>query len=169
MGMRRIRFTVIASVTAAGEKLPLAFIASGKTARVEESQIGPVDGHWRMHSESGWQTSQTFQEYLIGLRGAMGVGPIHLLLDSYSAHRTAAVRATAADLEITLHFIPPGLTDEFPPLGVLKSHAKRLFHERFRLNPSAQRTRKDAVSDMLSAWELLGESAIETAWNIYVD
>jgi hypothetical protein len=41
--------TVIASVTAAGEKLPLAFIASGKTARVEESQIGPVDGHWRMH------------------------------------------------------------------------------------------------------------------------
>jgi hypothetical protein len=82
--------------------------------------------------------------------------------------------ATSADLEITLHFIPPGLTDEFQPLdrivfGVLKSHAKRLFHERFRLNPSARRTRKDAVSDMLSAWELLGESAIETAWTIYVD
>jgi hypothetical protein len=37
--------TVVASVTASGEKLPLTFIASGKTPRVEDSQIGVVEGH----------------------------------------------------------------------------------------------------------------------------
>jgi hypothetical protein len=166
--------TVMASVTASGGKLPLAFIASGKTMRVEESQIGPVDGHWRAHSESGWQTSDTFQTYLQQLRDVMGDGPIHLLLDSYSAHRTIPVKATAISLGITLHFIPPGLTDELQPLdrtlfGVLKSQAKRLFHERFRSNPPARRTKKDGVADMITAWGLLGQSAIDAAWDIYLE
>jgi hypothetical protein len=91
----------------------------------------------------------------------MGEDPIHLLLDSYPEHRTREVRATAAGLGITLGFISPGLTDEFQTVdrvvfGVLKSHAKRLFHERFRLRPYQRRTKRDAVSDMLIAWELLG-------------
>jgi hypothetical protein len=77
-----------------------------------ESQIGPIEGHWRMHSESGWQTWQTFQADLTGLREVMGEGSIHLLLDSYSADKTAAVRETVAHLDIKLYFIPPGLTVE---------------------------------------------------------
>jgi hypothetical protein len=36
---------VLASVTAAGAKIPLIFIAAGKTGRVEQSQIGSVQGH----------------------------------------------------------------------------------------------------------------------------
>jgi hypothetical protein len=57
--------TVVACVTAAGEKLPLAFIASEKTRYVEQLQIGLVEGHWRTHSESWWQTSETFQNDLM--------------------------------------------------------------------------------------------------------
>jgi hypothetical protein len=135
-GDEKDSITVVACVTAAGQKLPLGFIASGKTTRLEESQIGPVEGHWRMHSGSEWQTSQTFQADLTGLRDVMGERPIHLLLDSYSAHKTAVVRETAARLGIRLYLMSPGLTVEFQPLdrivfGVLKSHAKHLFHEKF--------------------------------------
>jgi hypothetical protein len=166
--------TVLASVTAAGDKIPLSFFASGKTTRVEESQIGAVPGHWRDHSESGWQTSETFQTYLGKLRTFMGEGPIHLLLDSYAAHRTNAVKKTATALDITLHYIPPGLTDELQPLdrsvfGALKSRAKHLFHERFRLNPFERRTKIHAVQDMVSAWSHLGEATLVAAWEIYTD
>jgi hypothetical protein len=49
---------VVVSVTENGEKLLLAFIAPGKTPRVEDSQIGVVEGHWCTYSDSGWQTAQ---------------------------------------------------------------------------------------------------------------
>jgi hypothetical protein len=57
--------TAVACVTAAGEKLPLVFLASGKTRHVDQSQIGAVEGHWRTHSESRWQTSETLQNDLM--------------------------------------------------------------------------------------------------------
>jgi hypothetical protein len=36
------------------------FIAQGKTARVEDTQIGNVDGHWRTYRGNGWQTAEAF-------------------------------------------------------------------------------------------------------------
>jgi hypothetical protein len=171
MGMKNCA-TVLASVTASGSKLPLLFTCAGKTERVEQSQIGDVEGHWRNHSTNGWQTSETFQSDLENLRSVMGLEPIHLLLDCYSAHRIDAVKEAAARLGITLHFIPPGLTDEYQPLdravfGVVKAQLKCLFHARFHLNPYERRTKQDAVADMVSAWSLLGESAIDAAWDVY--
>jgi hypothetical protein len=98
-------------------------------------------------------------------------GLVHPLLDVYSAYRTNAVRETAASLGITLHFISPSLTDEFQPLdrtvfGALKSHAKRLFHGRFRANPYQRRTETDAVADVLTALGLLTVSVIDSACDI---
>jgi hypothetical protein len=46
----------------------------------------------------------------------MGLGPVDLLFDCYSAHRTDAVKEAAARLGIARHFIPAGLTDEFQRL-----------------------------------------------------
>jgi hypothetical protein len=90
------------------------------------------------------------------IHAEMGEGSIYFLLDSYSGHRTNAVRETAASLGIRLYFIDPGLTDEFQPLdrivfGALKSLAKRLFQKRFRPNPSERRTKTDAAAGMLTA------------------
>jgi hypothetical protein len=96
-------FTVVASVSAAGENLPLEFILTGKAICGETTQIGHVEGYWRNHSQHGWQTSETFQNYLVNLRIALGPRPTHLLLDSYSAHRTDAVKGVAVQLGITLH------------------------------------------------------------------
>jgi hypothetical protein len=66
---------VLASASAARENI-LAFVASGKNKAGGEPQIGPVQGHWRDHSESGWQKSEKFQTYLSKLRMFIGERPI---------------------------------------------------------------------------------------------
>ena len=48
----KAQITAIATVTAAYTKLPLMFVTQGKTATVEESQIGDVGFHWKSNSES---------------------------------------------------------------------------------------------------------------------
>ena len=48
--------TVMATITAAGTKLPLFIIAKGKTQQVEQLQIGDVYPHFTSHSESGLMT-----------------------------------------------------------------------------------------------------------------
>jgi hypothetical protein len=47
-------------------------MAKGKTARVEESQIGDVGNHWKAHSPSGWMITDTFADYLRHLREYSG-------------------------------------------------------------------------------------------------
>jgi predicted transposase YbfD/YdcC len=105
-GAEKDCITIVARVILAGEKLTLAFLAPGQTARIEESQIGAVEGHWRTHSKNGWQISEMFRSCPMKIHAEMGEGSIHLLLDSHSAYRTNDVRETAARLGITLHFIP---------------------------------------------------------------
>jgi hypothetical protein len=105
-GDKKDYIPVVACVIAAGKKLSVSFIASEKMTGLEESGIDAVEGHWRAHSESERQTSETFESHLMKIHTEMREGRIHLLLDSYSAHRTIAVRKTAASLDITPHFIP---------------------------------------------------------------
>jgi hypothetical protein len=143
-------FMIAAAAITTADKLPLEFIASGKTIRVERTQIGQVDGHWRDHSQNGWRTSETLRNYGMTLQCKLGPGPIHSLLDLYSGHRTDQVKATTATLGATLHDIPPGLTDKFQPLdrsvlGVLKAQGKRGFHARFYAKPNDRHTNHEAV------------------------
>jgi hypothetical protein len=171
-GNDKDNFTALATVIASGRRLPLFILATGKTERVERSQIGDVGPHWVSHSLTGWMTEVTFVDYLHHLRESYPDGSeLRLLLDCYSAHRTDAVRATADLLNIRLHFIPPGMTDEFQPLdrrvfGILKSYGKMLFLRRLT-TCVGRRTKQNAVQDLMAAWEHLLPTAIEAAWDIY--
>ena len=137
-GNEKDNITVIASITAEGRKLPLMFIAKGKTERVEESQIGNIDPHWKTHTINGWMTNEAFQEYLRKLRDYFQDNePIHLILDCYKTHKSEVTRNLAEILNISLHFIPPGMTDAFQPLdrkifGIVKAHAKRMYRQRVK-------------------------------------
>jgi hypothetical protein len=165
--------TVLATISASGVKWPLFFIAKGQTIRVEHSQIGDVGEHWRSHTPSGWMTSNTFSDYLHLLRAhALHDGVIHLILDLHSSHRTEDVKATAALLNIQLHYVPAGMTDALQPLdrvvfGALKSHARRLFRARVREEPQLRRTKQEAAQDMVSAWEMVSSETIIAGWDIY--
>lgn len=166
--------TVLATVTAAREKLPLFFIAKGRTERVEHTQLGDPQGHQTTHSSSGWTTAETFAAYLEWLRSLFDDGgPIHLVLDSYSVHRSQQSRELANRLKIRLHFIPAGWTDELQPLdryvfGALKSMCRRLFH-RFCQAEDPEVRRRDAVGFLCQAWDALTTNIIEKGWGIYED
>jgi hypothetical protein len=141
----------------------------GKTERVERTQIGD---HWRSHTESGWMTSSTFEEYLRLLRAhAPTDRTIHLVFDMHSSYRTQTVKNLTASLNIDLHFVPAGLTGALQPLdrtifGALKSHARRLFRYQARNNPWLRRTRHDGAQDMVAAWEMISAETVTAGWEI---
>jgi hypothetical protein len=133
---------------------------------VHTTHIGDINGVWRDHTESGWQTSETFIKYLINLREYVGSSPIALVLDSYAAHRTRDAKQTAAELGIDLHFISHGLTDKLQPLdrsvfAVLKAHAKKLFYDRVSECPFLGRSKQEVIADLIAAWKSVGSYIIQ--------
>jgi hypothetical protein len=165
--------TVLATVSASHRKWPLFFVAKGKTQRVERSQIGDVPNHWRAHSESGWMRSEIFCQYLGHIREQVPTGEhIFLICDVHASHRSAEARTLASELNITLLYIPAGATDKLQPLdrvifGVLKSEARRLFRRRASYDPGLKRSKREAVEDMITAWDMLSVTALEAAWRLY--
>jgi hypothetical protein len=109
--------TVLASITAAGNKLPLFAIAQGKTQKVERTQLGSDETLVCAHSKSGWTRIATFLQYLDWLakyyEDEIAAGfSIQLILDLYPVHRSKEVKKYAK----ALWFIPAGFTDELQPL-----------------------------------------------------
>ena len=166
--------TVVACVTASGCKLPLWLIAKGKSDRCH-GQLGDPQGHLVTHSESGWSTAETFSLFLMSIRERFrDDGPIYLLLDQYSVHRTETVRNLAQSLGIELIFIPPGMTDAYQPLdrrvfGVLKQYLRLLWRKEYFANPSQKFTKQKAVELLIPAWERISPYLVRSGWAIYDD
>ena len=163
--------TVLASVTANGGRLPLYILAKGTTDKVLESQLGDTFGHWKNFSENGWQTSETFETYLMHIRELYNDQKVHLILDLHASHKTESVKKLAKELNIQLWYIPPGCTDLVQPLdvrcfGALKSTARRLWREQIAENPDKRFKKRDAVAILIAAWEHLSTETIEEAWEI---
>lgn len=165
--------TVLASIRADGTKIPLYFIAKGKTNLAEKKQVGDVSPHMSTHSKKGWTTETTFYEYLLFLRQHFNdEDPIHLVLDSYKAHRCQSIIDLAETLNIKLYFIPPGMTDEFQPLdrnvfGCLKATARYLFRKEYNQSKEKKFTKLHAAQCMVWAWEHLQSHIIQESWSIY--
>jgi hypothetical protein len=165
--------TVLATISASQQKWPLFFVAKGKTQRVEESQIGDVSANWRTHSESGWMNGDIFCEYLQRIRDQVPNGEqIFLICDIHASHRASCVKSLAATLNITLLYIPAGRTDQLQPLdrvvfGALKSEARRLFRRRTSHDPELKRSKRDAIADLVAAWDMLTPATLEAAWQLY--
>jgi hypothetical protein len=148
--------TVLATIWASRKKWPLFFVAKGKTARVDHSQIGDAGNNWRTHSESEWMRGDLLVEYLHRLQDQMPnrEQSIYLTCDIHGCHGTAGVKRAASDLNIVLQYIWPGATDRLQLLdryifGALKSEACRLFRERAWEDVGLKRSKRDAVDDML--------------------
>jgi hypothetical protein len=178
-GNEKDSITVLASVTAGGDKLPLFAIAKGKTKRAEQSQLGSDGTTITDHSASGWSTVETFEHYLDSLaeqyRGRIDPEhPLHLILDCYAVHRAVQIKAHAKKLGIKLWFIPAGYTDELQPLdravfGVLKAIFRRRFEELCRQSPNGRVTRSIALEILKGIWKDLSLASIHEGWAIYED
>jgi hypothetical protein len=176
-GSEKDCITVLATASATGGKCPLLFLAQGTTEAVEQSQLPDVGYHWKDHSPSGWQTSETFSKYLVALRLFLTweFGQFHLLLDLHSSHNNDNTKSWALSLDIVLHFIPAGMTDRYQPLdigvfGPLKAKARAYFRERKTEDGmvQTQRTKREAALDIMRAWENLSNETLKGSWSQYL-
>jgi hypothetical protein len=109
--------TAIATISAAGEKMPMWLICRGKTDRCERAVRTELAKHVHngtllvTHQPAGWCDGNIAIQYLEWLRSVDHNEAIVLIWDIYSAHRNPEVKAVANRLNITLIFIPPGMTD----------------------------------------------------------
>jgi hypothetical protein len=171
--------TILASVTADGQKLPLFAIAKGKTKQVERSQLGTATTIVTDHSPSGWTTKETFEHYLRWLAQHYGDRiscnrPLNLILDCFSVHRSSDITGLAASLNIKLRFIPAGHTDELQPLdravfGAMKAVFRRRFESLRRQFPNDRVTKSDAIQILIDIWDNLSPASISKGWSIYTD
>jgi hypothetical protein len=165
-------FTFFASVLADGTKLPLIFIAKGKTDRCHK-QLGTHPRHnydvW--HSATGWCDSFLVLRYLGWLRAHIQGEHIVLILDQFDAHDTVAVYNRADQLNIELVFIPKGGTGKYQPLdrrvfGALKSKGRAKWTQHIFENPGAACTRAQAAELLLECWDELPEACIQSGWDL---
>lgn len=171
-GDEKESITVLATITSIGTKCPLFVIAKGKTKQCEESQLGDTAYHYKTHSENGWSTNETFQEYLHFISNYFNHEPLHLLLDLHTSHRGPSIYKLAAELNITLHYIPAGQTDRYQPLdrkifGPLKSSAARLVRQKLSELDDIKISKKDAVLNLIKCWEHLSPDTVSDSWDCY--
>ena len=112
--------TVIATINAKGEKLPIWIIAHGKTSRCEEKYLNDFGLRKYLknkmliisHSENGWATAQLMHEYLKWLSRKNQKKMSYLIWDLHSSHRDESVKDYAHKKNIGLSYIPAGHTGE---------------------------------------------------------
>jgi hypothetical protein len=172
--------TVIATISAAGEKLPLWVVESGTTEkcllkfrgdRTVDAAIGK--SLILTYSENGWTTRDVAIKYLRWLRVKVA-GPLTLVWDVFAAHRDAKVVEEAKTLDIFLVFVPAGQTDEHQPLDVgcfapLKARARKAFDETFEVEQPPDADNKWylrwSIKTLLGCWQAADEEEIRHAWD----
>ena len=173
--------TALASITATGDKLPLYILAKGKTQVAERKQVRGIEGfeYQTDRSKSGWTTTEVMMRYLKWLREIMNRDfnaegmKIHLVLDTYSVHRCEQVKKEALTLNIDLHYIPSGHTEDFQPLdirvfGALKAKARGYWYTNYALNPAEKYSMRSAVKTLLICWDQLTDKLISSSWEKYL-
>ena len=166
--------TALATIAADGTKRPLFLIAKGETEKCEHNQLGDTSYHFTDHSSNGWETKDTFKNYLHQISDYHQNQPLHLLLDLHQSHRGDTIKETADSLNITLHYIPAGQTDKYQPLdrkcfGSLKAIGKQQFRKKITDDPDAKFNKIDCAQNVIYSWERLNTSTVLDSWQIYED
>ena len=130
-------FTAIATISAAGGKLPPIFLAKGSTNACEEqfdSMKSDPDDYLIYHSPGGNTDDKCMEFYLNQVNIWMKNHPCALILDKYASHISEYTIRKAAEKNIRLIFIPTSPTDQFQPLDLrvfvaLKSMTSSMFSD----------------------------------------
>ena len=147
---------MVVTVAADCAKLPLCFIASGKTGRCT-NKLSVPSPHVAMHTESGWMRADIMNTYFDQVIYPATQGQhCMLLLDSYRAHIKEEVYAAAERYNIELVVVPACMTSTLSPLdvgvnGPLKAmYSKKWRHDRLFNNDNNNNSTKLAYSDAAS-------------------
>jgi hypothetical protein len=174
----KAHITIIATISAAGDKLPIMVLAKGRTeicertlkeemaAEIRSREIVPA------HSEQGWVDSDLAIQYLDFLRewaDGNGLRNIVLLWDVYASHRAEAVKLHAASKHIRLIYVPAGGTSEYQPLdrhvfGDVKSRALARLGDEYIRDEDADVSLLATIHFLAEAWRSIQEDQITSAW-----
>jgi hypothetical protein len=164
-------FTALATISAAGDKLPLWVLAKGKTAQCEV-KFGTHPNILVRHTESGWATEDIILSYIEWLSREVAQGcPCVLVLDVYSTHRTGRVLLSAAEKDMEILLIPAGGTAQFQPLdrrvfGELKARARAEFGRMIWRAGEPDITYDQSVEVLGRCWDAIPIENIRKAWDI---
>ena len=111
--------SLLPTITASGERLPLAWIAKGKTQKSIDKMFNIPNNVFSYFVPHGWMTEDIMVRYIYDiirphLNGRSGA----LLLDAYRAHWTSKVLEAARKIKLELIPIPKGFTSVCQPLDM---------------------------------------------------
>lgn len=178
------RFTACLAVSANGDKLKPFLIFKGKVGGRIETREFPQNPHGDVvHlcvQESAWQDERNMLQWIDAVfvpyvqQRAQGIVPVLLVLDHFSVHWTADVRARLETLGITTHKIPPGCTGLVQPIDVgigkpFKERVKALWWEWMKDQGANAATfvsasREQAIEWIADAWELVTPEIVKASW-----
>jgi hypothetical protein len=131
---------VFAFVTGTVTKLPLSLIGKGKPSRRLKHYEFPGEV-WTATSETAWSNETVICEFLTGLRRVLYSDghDLVLVMETYSAYRTAQAKEFAYLLKIPAIYIPRGCTDLCQPLDrrifeILKSYPRQYRRQNYYSN-----------------------------------
>jgi hypothetical protein len=168
------KITTFPTVTASGERLPLCAVLKGKTPRclkkIQEGASSDVRKVQLYYSEKGWINEEIMQRYLHDvLLPYTNSLPAALILDSYPAHFTPAVRDAAAAMNLQLIQVPGGCTSVLQPLdvsfnGPLLMKRKQLWAAKKLANPFAVDSAQTAIERAQQAYASMPKSLVLSAF-----
>jgi hypothetical protein len=124
--------SAICAISAAGDKLPPVYILQAESDRCLNTLQPHVPPERVTFSPNGWMNEPVMLRYLGWLYEVLDSSPFALVMDSFPAHITEAVRHRANGLRIEFILVPEGLTGDFQPLdrgafGPLKAMGQALW------------------------------------------
>jgi hypothetical protein len=167
-------FTTFPTITAAGDKLPLCAILRGKTPRcLKKVRVGASADVKKVHlyySERGWMNEGVmvlyFRDILLPYTHCR---PAALIVDSFQAHWTPAIRDAAAAMNLQLIQVPGGCTAELQPLdvsfnGPLLMKRKQIWAANKLLHPFAIDSAQATIERAQQAYAAMPKSQALTAF-----
>ena len=168
----RKSFSVIATISASGEKYPPLFLALGKTSichRQFDGMKSEPEDYDIYHSSGGNTDDEAMEYYLHRYSKWMKGKECALVLDRYASHVSEKTQNVAKSLGITLIYIPTSATDAYQPLdkrvfGILKSMAASEFDDKVFIDQEAY-SKPEAADLFVSLWKRLSYHSIMSAWD----
>lgn len=169
-------FTVIATVTAVGGKLPPVFLATGKSyisIKQFEGMESEDDKYLLYHSGGGNSDDDSMKFYLDQVKKWSNGRNCALIMDRYSSHVSDSTTEYAANIGIRLVFVPTSGTEIYQPLdrkvfGILKSQAASDFGDKV-FDFQEGYTKPEAADLFVTLWDNLKKNNIVKAWRLVLD
>jgi hypothetical protein len=111
--------TVMAGISAAGDRLPPLLIFKGKKLQSTWRPVNPYKDMQFACSETGWMVTDIFNDWFNFFCTYVTQRPLLLVYDGHSTHINSTVIRKAISEDIRIIKLPPHTTDRLQPLDVV--------------------------------------------------